>query len=95
MTEQKKIVMEYSPPWRVQLTYFKDSGKFYTEGEYMSKKLNMFEIFEEVEHMLAAGSRPGLVSGRNEFYAVVNVPDHPHNHPFLIVPERPSRKEKG
>lgn len=93
MTEQKKIVMEYSPPWRVQLTYFKDSGKFYTEGEYMSKKLNMFEIFEEVEHMLAAGSRPGLVHGRNEFYVVVNVPDHPHNHPFLIVPES-RRKEK-
>ncbi len=85
---EKTIVMEYSGPWRVKLTYFKDTGKYYSEGEYTSNKLQLFEIFSEVRQMLASGTRPGLVDGKNEFYAVVDVPEHPHRHPCLIIPEK-------
>lgn len=82
------IVMEYTGPWRVKLTYFKQTGKYYSEGEYVSKKLHLFEVWGEVKDMLKAGRRPGLVDGKNEFFVTVDVPEHPHNHPVLIFPEK-------
>lgn len=78
--------MEYSGPWRVRLTYFKDTGKFYSEGEYVSEKLALWEIWDEVKEMLKVGKRPGLVDRVNDFYVTVDVPEHPHNHPVLIFP---------
>lgn len=30
---------------KVKLTYFKRSGKYYSEGEYETKMVHMFEIF--------------------------------------------------
>ncbi len=80
------ITMEYSAPWRVKLTYFKQSGKYYSDGEYWSGKLALYEIWEEVNEMLSSGKRPGLVNGKNEFYVTVDVPEHPHRHPHLIIP---------
>lgn len=71
----------------VNITYFKSSGKYYAEGEYRSEKDNLSDIFKECREMLKSGNRPGLVDGPCEFYAVVESPEHPHNHPCLIVPE--------
>ena len=85
---QNKLIVEYTGPWRVKLEYFKSSGKFYSEGHYTSHKLQMFEIFDEVKDMLAAGRRPGLIDGTNEFYVRIEVPDHPHNFPCLVVPQK-------
>lgn len=82
------ITMEYRPPFTVELQYFKDSGKYYSSGEYQTQKLYMYEIFDEVREMLANGKRPGLVDGANEFHTLVTVPNHPHAHPALIVAER-------
>jgi hypothetical protein len=84
----KSFTVEYSGPWVVKIQYFSPSGKFYSEGEWTSSKLHMYEIFDEMSCMLAAGKRPGLVDckpSKNEFHAVVDVPDHPHNHPVLIL----------
>lgn len=83
-----KITMEYRPPFRVELEYYKDSGKYYSSGDYLTQKLQMYEIFDEVRQMLASGKRPGLVDGHNEFYTIVRVPNHPHDHPALIVPTK-------
>lgn len=85
--------MEYSGPWTVKLTYFKSSGKYYSEGCYVSRQLHLFEIFEELDAMLACGTRPGMVDGPNDYFVVVDVPAHPHNHPHLILPSRSSRPE--
>lgn len=81
------ITMEYRPPFRVKLDYFKDTGKFYTDAEYTTHKLHLWEIWDELKDMLRAGNRPGLVDGQCEFYVVVRVPEHPHDHPVLISPE--------
>jgi hypothetical protein len=80
------ITMEYRPPFTVKITYFKKSGKYYTDGEYTTQMLQMYEIWEELQQMFDNGKRPGLVDGVLEFYAVVEVPNHPHNHPHLIRP---------
>lgn len=72
--------------YRVDLTYFKLSGKYYSEGSYVSDKAEMHEIFDEVEIMIDAGKLPGLVEGAKEFYVHAVVPCHPHDHPCLFVP---------
>jgi hypothetical protein len=74
--------------YKVNLTYFKQTGKYYAEGDYVTERENLWEIFGEVKTKLDKGDRPGLVDGKNTFYAVINVPDHPKDHPFLIVPGR-------
>lgn len=76
---------EYAPPFTVKIQYFKQSGKFYSEGEYLTDKLQMYEIFLEVRGMLHNGRRPGLVNGNDEFIAYVLVADHPHSTPMLIM----------
>jgi len=69
---------------RVDLTYFKPSGKYYSNGEYDTVKTGLWEIFAEVEQMRNEGRLPDLVEGAKEFAVLVDVPEHPHRHPALI-----------
>lgn len=73
---------------KVKLTYFKQSGKYYSEGEYDTEKEYLFKVFEEVKKMAEDGCLPGLMSGRSEFHVLIDVPDHPHNHPHLVLAKR-------
>lgn len=87
ISELKRIASYYGP-WKVCVTYFKKSGKYYCEGTYLTRELDMFEIFAEAELMISLGRRPGLVDcepGKNEFYALIEVPDHPHKYPHLVM----------
>jgi hypothetical protein len=77
----------------VKLTYFQKSGKYYTESEYTTQLKNLdfapypglWEIFAEVQQMRDSGNLPGLVKGAKEFHVLVDVPEHPHRHPALIL----------
>ncbi len=69
----------------VKLTYFKPSGKYYSDGEYESNKEDLWEIWNEVEQKRESGHLPGLIEGHSPFIVSVDVPDHPHNHPHLII----------
>ena len=69
--------------WDVNLTYFKQSGKVYSDGNYKSFKVNMFEIFEEVQQFVEQGRLPGLAAKCSEFVVLIDVPEHPHSHPAL------------
>lgn len=72
--------------YKVELTYFKrTSGKYYSDGSYISNKEHLIEIWEEVEKMLACKRLPGLINGASEYHVLVNVPEHPHDHPKLIL----------
>ena len=74
-------------PYKVELCYYKTSGKYYAHGEYVSDKEAIHAIFTEAVELVRSGKGPGLVEGASkQFYAAVTVPDHPHEHPFLIVP---------
>ncbi len=70
----------------VKLTYFDFKGKYRTEGSYRTKFEHLYEIFNEVKMMLDIGNLPGMISGRQKVLVHVNVPDHPLNHPVLILP---------
>jgi hypothetical protein len=72
----------------VTLTYFKQSGKYYTFGTYFSSKEHMFQIFEEVEEMKKKKNLPGLVSGYWEDSILVESNNNPHGYPGLIMPDK-------
>ena len=69
---------------KVQLTYFKDTGKYYSEGEYETEKEFLFEIWDEVREMFSRGECPGLI-GPSGFHVCVNVAGHKHEHPRLML----------
>lgn len=46
---------------KVKLTYFKPSGKYYSEGEYNSAYTYAFDIYQEVRQLNKIANLPGLV----------------------------------
>ena len=70
---------------KVYLTYFKSTGKFYSEGSYESNKEHLFEVFQEVRAMADVGMLPGLAPGHGNYFVSVSVPDDPNDHPHLVI----------
>lgn len=70
--------------YKVELIYFRKNGKYYTEGEYESSREYLYEIWEDVQKMHRDKCLPGLRPEHSPFIVLVNVPDHPHDHPHLI-----------
>ena len=75
-------------PYEVKLTYFRERGKYYSDGSYTSEKEHLFEIFEEVENMAKDKKLPDLLEGCSEFHVLIDVPTHKYNHPHLVVVRR-------
>lgn len=72
----------------VKLTYFKDTGKYYSEGEYESVYgIDCFlgDVWNEVRRRRSIYKLPNISDG-SYFIILVEVPDHPNNHPKLILP---------
>jgi hypothetical protein len=72
---------------QVNLVYFKDSGKFYSERSYESKKTQVWQVFEEVQQMYNEKRLPGLVEGA-QFITLIDYIDHKDSHPHLILGEQ-------
>lgn len=70
---------------KVLLDYFKPNGKWYSDGEYETDRTDLWIIWNEVEEMQILGELPDLVEGAREFIISVDVPEHPHRHPHLII----------
>lgn len=72
---------------KVQLTYFKQSGKYYEESEFLSRREDVNKIFEDVKSLQAGGALPGLSPGcGKDFYIMVNPVELPQGYPALIKP---------
>lgn len=56
---------------KVKLTYFKNSGKYYSDGEYNTSLENGYEIYGEVRSFQDIGILPGLSTGKWEGYILV------------------------
>jgi len=70
----------------VYLTYFKPSGKYYGDGKFEVEDKPLYQIWEEIVLMFSTGHRPGLTpSMDNQFNVLVEVPNHEHEHPHLIM----------
>lgn len=70
--------------YKVSLTYFKSTGKYYTEGEYETTEEWMFKILDEVKQMKADNKLPGI--NGSDFIIHIDVEDdHPNGYPCLIL----------
>lgn len=70
----------------VKLSYFKPTGKWYSDGEMTVDPMPLYEIWGRVASLAQGRLLPGLQEGHSEFIVLVDVPDHPHAHPHLIIP---------
>lgn len=69
-----------------KLTYFKASGKYYSSGEMeVDGSMALYEIWDHIEAEMKKGKWPGLVDGQHDFHTVIEVPEHRHAHPHLVV----------
>ena len=72
---------------QVELTYFKATGKYYSEGSFEVDDMDLHLIWDRVVDMREAGELPGLCrGGGKDFIIQVDVPGHRHEHPRLIMP---------
>lgn len=71
--------------WKIKLTYFRRSGKYYSDGEYVTQNTDMFAVFEEVRRMYEGGVLPGLVAGHSYFIVYIDANMHPRGYPGLIL----------
>lgn len=74
-----------TPPYTIELMYFRSNGRFYTSGIYETNKESMKEVVEEVRDMHKNGNLPELTPGDgSEFIVVINTENHPNGYPALI-----------
>lgn len=79
--------LQHKTTWFVELTYFKRTGKYYSSGTCTILNVtSLYEIWKQVREMLKRGTWPGLIDGPHDFFTLVRVPEHPHDHPKLILP---------
>lgn len=70
---------------KVRLLYFKETGKYYAEGQYDTLLKRTEDIVAEVRAMFASNIAPGLLGMNNTFFALVEAVDL--GSAFLIKPE--------
>ena len=70
----------------VKLTYFKPSGKYYSEDRELELPAGtpMHEIHALIDGKISARKLPGLKEGHSEYIVLIEVPMHPHNCPHLL-----------
>ena len=75
----------------IELIYFKESGKYYTEGSFTADFSSFQSIVEGVDRMHHEGRLPGLVEGAGkDMYVLIQPPDGDgaHGVPHLLQPIR-------
>lgn len=71
---------------RVELTYFRLTGKYYTTAEAEVEHKPLYDIWDEIRRDYPSG-----------MIVLVEVPEHEHNHPHLIMPRAlaPAARKDG
>jgi len=77
----------------VQLQYYKKSGKWYSSAEFEWEgpdDVILYNLWDAVRHM---NPHPGLACKWDGIISV-RVPDHPDDHPHLIVPKEKDKEKE-
>ena len=73
--------------YKVQLIYFRQTGKFLATAETTIAHDEIVEIWEEVDDIRRLGRLPGLRPGAGrDLFIIVDVPDHPQRVPHMVMP---------
>ena len=68
----------------VNLTYFRESGKYYEEGYFTTSEPSMYNIIEEVKRKIKTKKLPGLTDGAGGLDVLIDAQDHPQNVPQIL-----------
>lgn len=72
--------------YKVQLIYFRQTGKFLTTATTVLAHDEIVEIWEEIDDMRRLGRLPGLRPGAGrDLFVLVDVPDHPQRVLHLVM----------
>jgi hypothetical protein len=73
--------------YKVQLIYFRQTGKFLARAETTIALDELVEVWEAVDDMRRLGRLPGLRPGAGrDLFIVVDVPDHPQRVLHMVMP---------
>lgn len=73
--------------YKVQLIYFRQTGKFLTTSATVIAHEEIVEIWEEIDDMRRLGRLPGLRPGAGrDLFIIVDVPDHPQRVIHMVTP---------
>lgn len=73
--------------YKVQLIYFRQTGKFLTTAETVLAYDEIVEIWEEIDDMRRLGRLPGLRPGAGrDLFIIVDAPDHPQRVLHMVTP---------
>lgn len=78
-----KKLIEDSTTYKVKLIYFKETGEFYSQGEYKTFKKNMHDVINEVKYMKESNNLPYV--NDNNFIVYVYSEEIPYPCPHLII----------
>jgi hypothetical protein len=89
--------------YKVQLTYFRQTGKFLATAETTIAREPIDEIWKEVDSRRRLGDLPGLRPGAGrDLLVVIDVPDHPQRVLHMVMPSfvddddvTPTRRSTG
>jgi hypothetical protein len=74
-------------PYKVQLIYFRQTGKFLTMVETTIHREEITHIWKEIDDSRRLARLPGLRPGAGrDLFILVDVPDHPQRALHLVVP---------
>ncbi len=74
-------------PYKVQLIYFRSTGKFLATAETTADHNTIVKIWEAIDDMRRLGRLPGLRQGSGrDLFILVDVADHPQRVPHLVMP---------
>lgn len=72
--------------YKVQLSYFRQTGKFLAFAETTVEREALTEIWTEVNDMRRLGRLPSLRPGSGrDLFIVIDVPDHPQRVPHMVM----------
>ena len=73
--------------YKVQLIYFRQTGKFLASAETVIAHDELVEIWEAIDDMRRLGRLPGLRLGAGrDLFIIVDVPDHPKRVLHMVMP---------
>lgn len=73
--------------YKVNLIYFRQTGKFLARAETMIEHDALVEIWEAIDDMRRLGRLPGIRPGAGrDLFIIADVPDHPQRVLHMVMP---------
>jgi hypothetical protein len=74
-------------PYQIQLSYFRQTGKFLATAKMTTSRTAISEIWADVNDLRRLGRLPDLREGAGrDLFIIIDVPDHPQRELHMVMP---------